>query len=257
MSVNSKLTAIADKIRSLVGLSEKMGLDAMSSNLGEAVNECDTQADLITQIRTALAEKAAGGGGVELPDIAEEDLGTASDLAEGKQLIGADGEVITGSVTRYTNDDTYTFIGTEVGQGLNNKVGIWRTTDKAEMMDAGTSYGLYAEGSNFGDAGPGDVRAGKTFTSKEGLKITGTLEVGVQLPTIAQDMLGTAEDLVQDKQLIGSDGTVVTGKMPDRGDVQVKIDGLTTTSYTIPAGRHNGSGTVSLTNDIENALAAI
>ena len=116
--------------------------------------------------------------GVQLPAIAEDVLGTASDLAKGKQLIGADGEVITGSVTRYTNDDSYTFTGTEVGQGLNNKVGIWRTTDKAEMMDAGTSYGLYAEGSNFGDAEPGDVRAGKTFTSKEGLKIPGTLEAG-------------------------------------------------------------------------------
>ena len=34
-------------------------------------------------------------------------------------------------------------------------------------------------------------------------------------------------------------------------------DGLTTTSHTIPAGKHSGSGKVSLTSDIENALAAI
>ena len=35
------------------------------------------------------------------------------------------------------------------------------------------------------------------------------------------------------------------------------IDGLTQTSYTVPQGYHNGSGTVSLTGDIEEALAAI
>lgn len=39
--------------------------------------------------------------------------------------------------------------------------------------------------------------------------------------------------------------------------VSATIDGLTTLSYTIPAGYHNGSGKVSLTGDIEAALAAI
>jgi hypothetical protein len=45
--------------------------------------------------------------------------------------------------------------------------------------------------------------------------------------------------------------------MPDKGSVNATIDGLTTTSYTIPAGKHSGSGKVSLTSDIENALASI
>lgn len=49
----------------------------------------------------------------------------------------------------------------------------------------------------------------------------------------------------------------ITGTMPNRGDVTATIDGLITTSYTIPLGYHNGSGTVSLTNAIETALAAI
>ena len=52
-------------------------------------------------------------------------------------------------------------------------------------------------------------------------------------------------------------GALVEGTMPDKGAVTATIDGLTTTSYTIPAGKHNGSGKVSLTNDIEQALAAI
>lgn len=49
----------------------------------------------------------------------------------------------------------------------------------------------------------------------------------------------------------------VTGGMTNNGAVTATIDGLTTTSYTIGAGYHNGSGTVSLTSDIEEALAAI
>ena len=62
MSVNEKMTAIADKTRELVGLTGTMGLDAMAANLGTAVSACDSQADLIAQIKTALEDKAAGGG---------------------------------------------------------------------------------------------------------------------------------------------------------------------------------------------------
>lgn len=57
--------------------------------------------------------------------------------------------------------------------------------------------------------------------------------------------------------IVNGVATQVTGSMVDRGTVTATIDGLTTTSYTIPAGKHSGSGTVSLTSDIETALAAI
>ena len=53
-----------------------------------------------------------------------------------------------------------------------------------------------------------------------------------------------------------SDLGKVTGSMPNNGATGGTIDGLTTTSYTIPGGYTTG-GTVSLTNGIEEALAAI
>lgn len=48
----------------------------------------------------------------------------------------------------------------------------------------------------------------------------------------------------------------ITGSMANNGAISGSIDGLTTTSYSVPAGYTTG-GTVSLTNDIETALAAI
>ena len=51
-------------------------------------------------------------------------------------------------------------------------------------------------------------------------------------------------------------GAKVTGTMANNGATGGNIDGLTTSSVTIPAGYTSG-GTVSLTNDIETALAAI
>ena len=58
MSVNSKMTAIADEIRTLSGTTDTMGLDAMATNLSEANGEVNRQVDLISQIQTALEGKA-------------------------------------------------------------------------------------------------------------------------------------------------------------------------------------------------------
>lgn len=69
MSVNSKMTAIADPIRSLMGLNSQMSLDAMAKNLVEASTSVNSQAELIQQISSALEGKAASDGGVSIPDF--------------------------------------------------------------------------------------------------------------------------------------------------------------------------------------------
>lgn len=62
MSVNEKMTAIADGVRTLSGESGKMGLDAMSEKIATANTVVDGQTDLIYQIKVALRGKAAGSG---------------------------------------------------------------------------------------------------------------------------------------------------------------------------------------------------
>jgi hypothetical protein len=47
MSVNSKMTALADEIRELSGTEDTMGLDAMANRVGEANTDISTEADLI------------------------------------------------------------------------------------------------------------------------------------------------------------------------------------------------------------------
>lgn len=66
----------------------------------------------------------------------------------------------------------------------------------------------------------------------------------------------TAADVVSGKVIVDSSGNTVAGTMANNGEISQTIDGLTTTSVTIPAGYTSG-GIVSLDDTIEQALAEI
>ena len=79
------------------------------------------------------------------------------------------------------------------------------------------------------------------------------------IPSNYQDtskVTAAAGDVLSGKIIVLANGTVVTGTMANNGKISKTIDGISTTSVTLPAGYISG-GTVSLTMDIENALAAI
>jgi len=82
------------------------------------------------------------------------------------------------------------------------------------------------------------------------------------IPSQYKDTTGTdvvAGDILSGKKAVNTTGTV-TGSMPNRGTVTATLTGLGAvagdTSYTIQAGYYAG-GSVSITNDIETALASI
>ena len=132
------------------------------------------------------------------------------------------------------------------------------------------------------DATAGDVLAGKTIVDATGKEVEGTmtnqgaktaaLDAGgsytipagyhngqgkVTANSLASQTAGTAaanEILSGETAWVG--GSKVTGSMPNNGATGGSIDGLTTMSVSIPAGYTTG-GSVSLTGDIEEALAQI
>ena len=75
------------------------------------------------------------------------------------------------------------------------------------------------------------------------------------IPQAYQDVstvTATAKDVLANKVIVTADGTVTTGTMPNNGAVAQKLDGETT-SYTVPAGYHDGKGTVSVTVETKSA----
>ena len=66
-----------------------------------------------------------------------------------------------------------------------------------------------------------------------------------------------AGDVLANKIFVDATGAEKAGTMANNGAVAATIDGLNSMSYTVPAGYHSGTGKVTLTNDIETALAAI
>lgn len=80
------------------------------------------------------------------------------------------------------------------------------------------------------------------------------------IPSVYQDVstvTAAASDVLANKIIVDKTGKSIAGTMVNRGTVSGSIDGLSVSSYTIAAGYHSGSGKVSLTSDIETALAAI
>lgn len=78
------------------------------------------------------------------------------------------------------------------------------------------------------------------------------------IPATYRDVTGVtagSSDVLSGKVIVTEDGNV-TGTMENRGAISGSL-GLTASSYTVPAGYHNGNGRVTLSSDIEEALAAI
>lgn len=170
----------------------------------------------------------------------------AGDVLGGKIIVNAQGETITGTMT--------------------NNGAVSRTLD---ATSGNQSYPI-PEGYHNGNGAVGIVLEEKTATpgaaAQNIIPTTGKVlgKVVVQaIPDKYADTTGdtaTAANILYGETAhsnVNGNAVALTGTMPNNGAVTATVDGLTTTSYTIPAGYHNGSGSVSLTSDIEDALAAI
>ena len=165
--------------------------------------------------------------------------------------------------------------GTEKLDVCAEKVnGIANKGTVAAEVREGESYtlepGYYKGGTVTGVSGGGNytLESGREVTpTKEDQTVTpgdgyyGFSNVTVKaIPSQYQDVsdvTATADTVLSPNVFVDKEGNVTPGTMVDNGTVTATIDGLSKTSYVIPKGYHNGNGAVTLTDDIENALAAI
>lgn len=164
---------------------------------------------------------------------------TKGDVLTGKVFVAADGTVLTGEMTN---------------NGAVEKV-----------LDVTTVSYTIPKGYHSGEGKVTISLETKTVTpTKSAQDITPTEGKLLNKVTVAAipdkyvdttDADAVAANILLDKTAYVN-GAKVKGTMPNNGSVTKTIDGITTTNATVPAGYTSG-GTISLTGDIEDALAAI
>lgn len=99
----------------------------------------------------------------------------------------------------------------------------------------------------------------QTVTSDVGFYGLDSVTVGA-IPGNLKDVssvTATADKVLTGSAFVDSSGVLRNGSMTNVGKSTLTIDGMSATSVTIPKGYHDGTGTASITNSIELALAEI
>ena len=164
---------------------------------------------------------------------------TAADTLTGKVFVTSDGTVTTGTMA--------------------NNGAVTKALDAAT-----TSYTIpkgYHSGAGKVSVTVETKEVTPTKAAQDIVPSTGKLLSKVSVAAIPNNYVDTGDADAAAANILDSktayvNGAKVVGTMPNNGSVSASMDGLTTTSVTISAGYTSG-GTVSLTSDIEDALAAI
>ena len=167
----------------------------------------------------------------------------------------APGDVLANKV--FIDADGVTQAGTMLDNGAVEKVLDATTGNQEYTVPAGKHSGTGKVSVVLETKSATPAEAAQDITPTKG-KVLGKVTVGA-IPDKYKDVSGVtagAADVLDGKFIVLADGSKVEGTMANNGAISKTIDGLTQTSAAIPAGYTSG-GTVSLTDAIETALAAI
>lgn len=156
--------------------------------------------------------------------------------------------------------DGTTTVGTMTNNGAVSKTLDATTSNQSYPVPAGYHNGSGAVSITLEEKSATPSTSSQDITPTNG-KVLSKVTVGAipaQYGDTTNDDATAAHILSGKKAHSISSGSAValTGSMANNGAINATIDGLTTTSYSVPAGYTSG-GTLSLTSDIETALAAI
>ena len=103
------------------------------------------------------------------------------------------------------------------------------------------------------------TKAQQQVTADEGYDALSQVTVEPIPASFADVTAVTADepDVLATKVFVDAAGVKKTGTMVNNGSVKGTINGMTEQAYTIPAGYHDGTGTVAMGGEVEAALAAI
>jgi|UniRef100_UPI004029AAC4 hypothetical protein len=168
---------------------------------------------------------------------------TAKDIAKGKTAY-VQGQKITGKLYEYTKGKTKNYFTTgsenvtferDSNRDLINITIPWMGNDEIMRIDSYIKLG--ADATLFGDATAADVISGKTFTSKAGLKLTGTNTNDAD----TSDATATADDIAKGKTAYVQ-GQKITGTVePAESNNNVEAYAITNTNPSVSFKRTDGA----------------
>ena len=168
---------------------------------------------------------------------------TAKDIAKGKTAY-VQGQKITGKLYEYTKGKTKNYFTTgsenvtferDSDRDLINIKIPWFGND--EIMRIGSYMELGADATLFGDATAADVTSGKTFTSKAGLKLTGTNTNDAD----TGDATATAADIAKGKTAYVQGAKVTGTAEPAESNNNVEAYAITDTNPSVSFKRTDGA----------------
>ena len=197
-----------------------------------------------TQTITPTAGKLLSSVIVEPIPIAFQDVtqvtATAPTTLTGYKIVDKTGDVVE---------------GTMVNNGAVTKT--LTTTTTSQAIPEGYHDGTGKVSITLETKGATPTKSAQTITPSAGkvLSSVSVEAIPVEYQNVSQ-VTAAAPHTLAGYKIVDKTGAVVEGTMPNNGTVAGTIDGLAETSFSVPAGYTSG-GTVSLTSDIEEALAAI